>query len=369
MPDFAVAGGKGKTKHRASSNKKRTVKAASTYGEAYRKYVKMYGGQQTGGEEVPPKNGEEVQPKTEKAQPTNEEPGIMAKVASALGIGEKKKEEVVKPQGEDNNSDSSGSETEDDPERANEKEGKEREKNPEGEEPGIFSSVKAALSGAEEKISEEKDSLEQNIAKGRETLTAAANDTVSQLANGVKDTTERVSSNIISGISNLTTGPASTPMSDNTTMTNQNESARNEAISTLAGEAVGTSMSAAERALESMKDALKAFQLALAAVETVIGATKASVVASSVTERMQTPVQTPMPTSTSTSTPTSSVSPVSSSDMNMSPSMSPSMDSNGESLKDMNAPSSSYLSSSESSSLPTDSAPETPELTPPKNNQ
>ena len=38
-----VAGGR--TKHKGTKNKKRTVKAASTYGEAYRKYVKMYGGE------------------------------------------------------------------------------------------------------------------------------------------------------------------------------------------------------------------------------------------------------------------------------------------------------------------------------------
>ncbi len=35
----------GKTKNRGRKNNKRTVKAASTYGDAYRKYMKMYGGQ------------------------------------------------------------------------------------------------------------------------------------------------------------------------------------------------------------------------------------------------------------------------------------------------------------------------------------
>jgi len=61
-----VAGG-GKTKNKGRKNKKRTVKAASTYGEAYRKYVKMYGGQ--GKDEKP-----EEKPKEEEPKPNEEEP-------------------------------------------------------------------------------------------------------------------------------------------------------------------------------------------------------------------------------------------------------------------------------------------------------
>lgn len=363
MPDFALTGGKGKTKHRSSSNKKRTVKAASTYGEAYRKYVKMYGGQTKDGEkdstEEEPKNGVE----TENGEPKK---GILASVASALGFGDKKKEEVNnKPEGDDDAS--SGSESEEDPEKEKERKEREEKEKEQGEEgnkgekgkeessSSPFSAITEALSGAEERISKEKANLEETIEKGRETLATATTNTVSELANGVKNTTESVSSNLINRMSNLTTGSTtSPPMNESSAMPDQNEYARNEAISTLAGEAVGTSMSAAERALESMKDALKAFQLALAAVETVIGATKASVVASSVNERMQT---TPAPMPGSSTLVPDSLSP-SSSSSSMSPSGMDDSNSNDASLKEMNeTDSGSSLPSSDASSSETKQEP------------
>ena len=40
----SIAAAGGGTKHRVKRNRRRTVKAAATYGAAYRKYNRMYGG-------------------------------------------------------------------------------------------------------------------------------------------------------------------------------------------------------------------------------------------------------------------------------------------------------------------------------------
>jgi hypothetical protein len=354
MPDFALTGtgigsGKGKTKHRISSNKKRTVKAASTYGEAYRKYVKMYGGK---AEPSEPNNAETDNNGKVVVGKEEEKKGFFQAIADKIGLGSKsdKSEEEVKEEGKEEGKvegkDEVKVEGEEDEEVKKEGEQAEKEKE-EGDSP--FSSIKNALSDAEETIAGQKDKLEKNIEEGKERLTAATNDTVSELANGVKNTTQRVSSNIINSVSKLTPGSSSSSppmMNDGDAETNdqnqdqnqdqdQNESTRNAAVTTLAGEAVGTSMSAAERALESMKDALKAFKLAVAAVETVIGATKAGIVANSAIERMTTAPSRPLSDEQSLPSPSSSL---------------PSVmdDSNETSLKEMNS----------SSSLPSPSSPE-----------
>ena len=44
----------GGTKHRVKRNRRRTVKAAATYGAAYRKYNRMYGGADPAPVPVPP---------------------------------------------------------------------------------------------------------------------------------------------------------------------------------------------------------------------------------------------------------------------------------------------------------------------------
>jgi hypothetical protein len=361
MPDFALTGsgsGKGKTKHRISSNKKRTVKAASTYGEAYRKYVKMYGGKTEPSE---PNNAETDNNGKLVVGKEEEKKGFFQSIADKIGLGSKSDNtnseedaEKEKAEGEKEKAEGEKEKVEGEKEKAEgekekvegekekvegndevKEEGEQAEKEKEeGDSP--FSSIKNALSDAEETIAGQKDKLEKNIEEGKETLTAATNDTVSELANGVKNTTQRVSSNIINSVSKLTPGStSSTPLigDDETTETNdqdqgqgQNQPTRNAAITTLAGEAVGTSMSAAERALESMKDALKAFQLALAAVETVIGATKASVVANSAIERMTTAPSRPLSEEgLSPSTPSSL------------PSVMDMDDSNDASLKEMNS--------------------------------
>jgi hypothetical protein len=168
MPDFALTGsgsGKGKTKHRISSNKKRTVKAASTYGEAYRKYVKMYGGKTEPSE---PNNAETDNNGKLVVGKEEEKKGFFQSIADKIGLGsksdntnseedaekEKAEGEKEKAEGEKEKVEGEKEKVEGNDEVKEEGEQAEKEKE-EGDSP--FSSIKNALSDAEETIAGQKD--------------------------------------------------------------------------------------------------------------------------------------------------------------------------------------------------------------------
>jgi hypothetical protein len=262
-----VAGGR--TKHKGKTNKKRTVKAASTYGEAYRKYVKMYGGQ---GKDENPEKTEPTKPQPTEENQKEEEKGFFGNLVETFQTITGKKNEETKNE-----------ETKND----------------------IFEKAKDSLSSVTSTVQEKVQGAEESLESTKNTLGAAV-DKVSETAEQVKgtlsETTSKLGDTISQGVqqveevtspvtekdvaesgaaeaaaaaatetvtaaateetqANNTPSSESSNSSDSSSDSSDGLEQKNEAVTALAGEAVGSSMSAAEQALQSMKDAQKPVSL------------------------------------------------------------------------------------------------------------
>jgi hypothetical protein len=296
----------GKTKNRNRRNKKRTVKAASTYGEAYKKYVRMYGGQGKETDKAAAKNNPTVVKDNAEDNPEEqkEQKGFFASVIDKIkgksddadaDAATKKAEADVKDPKSDSETDAAES-----------GEDKEGEENKEGNDGGPFSALTKAFSDTADNVQGKVNDVETGLANAKsklDTATGEISNTLETVKDTVTNTSDVIGSKVSETVSKVATTVASpssdepvttpleeadaadivsaTPSDDEPVAATQAASSGSAAaITELAGETVSSSVKAAEDSLKTLEDALKALQLAVIAARTVVNATKASVVAS-----------------------------------------------------------------------------------------
>lgn len=271
----SIAAAGGGTKHRVKRNRRRTVKAAATYGAAYRKYNRMYGGATDDPLPAPP-------------APTDEEnkPGMWERLKNLVTPGKK------------------------------EGDAEEQKQAPEPEEPGLFAKANAKV----QETVKETVATAENVANTAETALQNTKDRVSKAADAVKQTASAVGTtletsgalvkNQIGSAIDTIDADAAKPenakesndaveekkpdaadapdanASESTSEVDMTDDKRRikeleERIRKMTSGTIAKAIEAAEQATGSVEDALKALQLAFIASKTVIAAGKAALVANS----------------------------------------------------------------------------------------
>lgn len=299
MPQNKVTGGK--TQNRNRRNRKRTVKAASTYGEAYQKYVRMYGGQAKDAEaENPPAPDPDVNTGEEQKEQKGFFSGLIDKFKGTSDDENNGKDKAVaKPDVETSE------------ETATE------------EESGVFDKITNAFSKTTDTVKAKATEVESDLTDAKTKLDSATGE-ISKTFDNVRDTVSRTTDVIGSQVSETASKVAETvadnpdesgqpleeadskdvisdsnsksdsessssspadaaatgaALSNDSALNSSSSSSSTSAIAELADETVASSVKAAEDSLKTLEDALKALQLAVIAARTVVNATKASVVA------------------------------------------------------------------------------------------
>ena len=257
----------GGTKHRVKRNRRRTVKAAATYGAAYRKYNRMYGGA--------------VDPAPVPVPPPPEEPGMWDKIKN-----------FVTPNKDDDENE---------------------EKKKPAEEPGLFEKANAKV---QETVNETVETA-KTVANTAENALNETKKRVTDAAGAIKETASAVGTTLETsgalvknqigsaidtidaadkdaaenGNEEEATKPVveeENPLAPETSgdmveMTDDKRRIKEleERIRKMTSGTIAKAIEAAEQATGSVEDALKALQLAFIASKTVIAAGKAALVANS----------------------------------------------------------------------------------------
>jgi hypothetical protein len=261
----------GGTKHRVKRNRRRTVKAAATYGAAYRKYNRMYGGATD--DPAPPgmwerlknyvtknnDNNEDAEKQKQAQEP--EEPGLFAKANAK--VQETVKETVATAE-------------------------------------NVASTAETALQNTKDRVSKAADAVKQTASAVGTTLETSGALVKNQIGSAIdtidaadKDAAKTDNVNAEESNDNVVEekkpDAADTPDADASESSGEMEMTDDkrrikeleERIRKMTSGTIAKAIEAAEQATGSVEDALKALQLAFIASKTVIAAGKAALVANS----------------------------------------------------------------------------------------
>ena len=274
MALFGTSSGGG-TKHRVKRNRRRTVKAAATYGAAYRKYNRMYGGAGATDDPVPA-----VPPAVEEKKT-----GVLEQFINFVTPGKK----------DDNNEDAEQQKQAQEPEepglfaKANAKV-QETVKETVATAENVASTAETALQNTKDRVSKAADAVKQTASAVGTTLETSGALVKNQIGSAIdtidaadKDATNPENANADAVVEEKTPDAVDAPPSGEMEMTDDKRRIKEleERIRKMTSGTIAKAIEAAEQATGSVEDALKALQLAFIASKTVIAAGKAALVANS----------------------------------------------------------------------------------------
>lgn len=273
---FGTSSGGG-TKHRVKRNRRRTVKAAATYGAAYRKYNRMYGGATD--EPVP------AVPPPPAPAAENTDPGVLQKFLNFVTPGKK----------DNNNEDAEKQKQAQEPEepglfaKANAKV-QETVKETVATAENVASTAETALQNTKDRVSKAADAVKQTASAVGTTLETSGALVKNQIGSAIdtidavdKDAANPENANADAVVEEKTPDAVDAPPSGVMEMTDDKRRIKEleERIRKMTSGTIAKAIEAAEQATGSVEDALKALQLAFIASKTVIAAGKAALVANS----------------------------------------------------------------------------------------